>query len=83
MGTPQITDPFFLMELISYLILVLPSPFRDDFGIIDGTFGPLEKVSHKVSSKTGQAYSWRTGGWRQQRPMKYETDSNRDLPEMN
>ena len=25
MGTPQITDPFFLMELKSYLILVLPA----------------------------------------------------------
>ena len=77
-GHPSDYGPFLFDGIEKLPHLGTPSPFRDDFGIIDGTFGPLEKVSHKVSSKTGQAYSWRTGGWRQQRPMKYETDSNRD-----
>ena len=58
--------------------LVVPSPFRDDFGIIDGTYGPLEKVSHKKSPTTGMHYSWKTGGWRSQRELKYESEEDRD-----
>ena len=77
-GHPSDYGPFLFDGIEKLPHLGTPSPFRDDFGIIDGTFGPLEKVSHKISSITGKAYSWRTGGWRQQRPMKYETDSNRD-----
>ena len=58
--------------------LGVPRPFRDDFGIIDGTYGALEKVSHKKSPITGKPYSWKTGGWRSQRELKYESDEDRD-----
>ena len=58
--------------------LSVPAPFRDDFGIIDGNFGPLENVSNKRSSITGKNYSWITGSWRKQRAMKYNSDDDRD-----
>ena len=54
------------------------SPFRDDFGIIDGTYGPLSNVMKIKSPSTGKPYSWKTGGWRSQREMKYESDEDRD-----
>ncbi|HAD22384.1 MAG TPA: hypothetical protein DCF87_09780, partial [Opitutae bacterium] len=58
--------------------LSVPAPFRDDFGIIDGNFGPLENVTDKKSSNTGKNYSWMTGSWRKQRAMKYNSDDDRD-----
>lgn len=77
-GHPSDYGPFLFDGQDKIPHLGVPSPFRDDFGIIDGTYGPLEKVSHKTSPDTGKPYSWMTGGWRKQRELKYESDSDRD-----
>ncbi|MEK9773409.1 MAG: sulfatase, partial [Opitutae bacterium] len=77
-GHPSDYGPFLFDGNEKLPHLGTPSPFRDDFGVIDGTFGPLEKVSHKFSPKTGKAYSWMTGGWKKQRAMKYESEEDRD-----
>ena len=77
-GHPSDYGPFLFDGNEKLPHLGTPSPFRDDFGVIDGTFGPLEKVSHKFSPKTGKAYSWMTGGWKKQRVMKYESEEDRD-----
>ena len=50
----------------------VPAPFRDDFGAIDGSFGPLRKILPE------EKLTWRTGGWRKQREMRYESDDDRD-----
>ena len=77
-GHPSDYGPFLFDGKDKIPHLGVPSPFRDGFGIIDGTFGPLEKVSHKKSSETGKPYSWVTGGWKKQRELKYESDNERD-----
>ena len=77
-GHPSDYGPFLFDGQDKIPHLGVPSPFRDDFGIIDGTYGPLEKVSHKTSPDTGKPYSWMTGGWKEQRELKYESDSDRD-----
>ena len=78
-GHPSDYGPFLFDGKDKIPHLSVPSPFRDDFGIIDGTFGPLEKVAHKKSPDTGKPYSWITGGWKKQRELKYESDDERDL----
>ena len=78
-GHPSDYGPFLFDGKDKIPHLAVPSPFRDDFGIIDGTYGPLEKVSHKKSPDTGKPYSWITGGWKKQRELKYESDDDRDL----
>ena len=50
-----------------------PSPLRDDFGAIDGSFGPL----YKLDLESG--LFWRTGGWQKTRTLRYESGDNRDL----
>ncbi len=50
----------------------VPAPFRDDFGAIDGSFGPLRKL------RPEEKLIWRTGGWRKQRELRYESDDDRD-----
>lgn len=50
----------------------VPAPFRNDFGAIDGSFGPLRKI------RPEEKLSWRTGGWRKQRELRYESDHDRD-----
>jgi arylsulfatase A-like enzyme len=77
-GHPSDYGPFLFDGKDKIPHLGVPSPFRDDFGIIDGTYGPLEKVSHKTSPDTGKPYSWLTGGWKKQRELKYESDADRD-----
>ena len=77
-GHPSDYGPFLYDGKNRIPNLSVPAPFRDDFGIIDGNFGPLENVSGKKSADTGKAYSWQTGGWRKQRPMKYISDEERD-----
>ena len=77
-GHPSDYGPFLFDGKDKIPHLGVPSPFRDDFGIIDGTYGALEKVSHKKSPTTGKPYSWKTGGWRSQRELKYESDEDRD-----
>jgi len=77
-GHPSDYGPFLFDGKDKIPHLGVPSPFRDDFGIIDGTYGSLEKVSHKTSPDTGKPYSWLTGGWKKQRELKYESDVDRD-----
>ena len=77
-GHPSDYGPFLFDGKDKIPHLGVPSPFRDDFGIIDGTYGSLEKVSHKTSPDTGKPYSWLTGGWKKQRELKYESDADRD-----
>ena len=48
-----------------------PKPFRDDFGQIDGSFGPLRNLE-------GSGFSWRTGSWNAKRPLRYGSDDDRD-----
>ncbi|MAS79821.1 MAG: hypothetical protein CMI25_05415, partial [Opitutae bacterium] len=52
-GHPSDYGPFLFDGKDKIPHLAVPSPFRDDFGIIDGAYGPLEKVSHKKSPDTG------------------------------
>ncbi|MDF1859944.1 MAG: sulfatase [Verrucomicrobiales bacterium] len=49
------------------------APFRDDFGAIDGSFGPLRVLQPE------EGLTWRTGGWNKQRELRYASDDNRDL----
>ena len=56
----------------------VPSPFRDSFEAIDGSFGPLMNLSGKISPITGEQYIWKTGNWAKQRELKYITEDNRD-----
>lgn len=48
-----------------------PAPFRDDFGAIDGSFGPLKDPE-------GSGFSWTTGGWDGKRTLRYVSDDDRD-----
>ena len=77
-GYPSDYGPFLFNGKDKIPNLTVPSPFRDDFGIIDGNFGPLKNVSDKKSTDTGKVYSWLTGSWRKQREMKYISDEDRD-----
>ena len=77
-GYPSDYGPFLYNGKDRIPNLSVPGPFRDDFGIIDGNFGPLENISAKISPDTGKAYSWQAGGWREQRAMKYISDEDRD-----
>ena len=77
-GYPSDYGPFLFNGKDRIPNLSVPAPFRDDFGIIDGNFGPLENISANISPGTGKAYSWQTGGWRKQRAMKYISDEDRD-----
>lgn len=49
-----------------------PSPFRDEFGAVDGSFGPLRKL------RPEEDLVWRTGNWARQRELRYESDDERD-----
>ena len=50
----------------------VPAPFRNDFGAIDGSFGPLRKLHPE------EKLTWRTGGWRKQRELRYNSEDDRD-----
>ncbi len=54
------------------------SPFRDDFGAIDGSFGPLFKLTGEKSPVTGRPFTWRTGNWKKMHELRYEAESDRD-----
>jgi iduronate 2-sulfatase len=77
-GHPSDYGPFLFDGKDKIPNLSVPKPFRDDFGIIDGNFGPLENITNQKSDKTGKFYSWVTGGWKKQREMKYNSDVDRD-----
>ncbi len=51
----------------------VPSPFRENFDAVDGSFGPLRKLKPKEN------LIWRTGSWNKQRELRYESDEDRDL----
>ena len=48
-----------------------PSPLRDDFGAIDGSFGPLKVLEPPLI--------WRSGSWRNPKPLRYRSADDRDL----
>ena len=54
------------------------APFRDDFGAIDGSFGPLFKLNGEISPENGKPFTWRTGNWKKMRELHYESDDERD-----
>jgi len=56
----------------------IKSPFRDDFGAIDGSFGPLFKLTGERSPVTDEPFTWRTGNWKKQRELHYESETDRD-----
>ena len=49
----------------------IPSPFRDDFGAVDGSFGALRNLE-------GTRFKWRTGNWTGKRELKYQSETERD-----
>ena len=56
----------------------VPSPFRDEFGAIDGSYGPLMNLNGRICPQTGNPFTWRTGNWSKQRKFKYLSETNRD-----
>ncbi|MEO0414518.1 MAG: sulfatase [Verrucomicrobiota bacterium] len=55
-----------------------PQPFRDDFGSIDGSYGPLYHLNGK-KDKDGNTIMWQTGPWNGKRELKYVSEDDRDL----
>ena len=55
-----------------------PAPYRDDFGPVDGSFGPLMNLAGRTSPATGKPLRWMYGDWRNIREMKYKSDDDRD-----
>ena len=53
----------------------VPAPFRD-IGPVDGSFGPL--VSHTGIDFASQSLQWITGGWANQRPLRVDSQQDRD-----
>ena len=41
----------------------VPAPFPDDFGAVDGSFGPLRNLE-------GTRFKWRTSNWADKRNLK-------------
>ena len=56
----------------------VPAPYREDFGTIDGSFGPLVKLTGRTFGN-GKPCSWRTGNWKKMRPLRVVSDVDRDL----
>lgn len=54
------------------------SPMREEFGAIDGSYGPLIKLEGRKSPVTGKPFSWRTGNWKKMSTLRYESDDDRD-----
>ena len=48
-----------------------PAPFRDDFGAVDGSFGPLKSLE-------GSGFSWISSSWQSKRRLRYASDDHRD-----
>jgi len=55
----------------------IPSPLRDDFGAIDGSFGPLVNVKGR-KFPDGKPCGWAHGNWRKIRPMRVDSQDDRD-----
>lgn len=56
----------------------MPAPYRDDFGAVDGSFGPLLNLAGRVSLATGKPRRWMYGDWRNVREMKFKSEDERD-----
>ena len=54
----------------------VPAPFRE-IGTVDGSFGPLVHLSGRTN-KAGKELSWQTGGWGKVRPLRVNSQENRD-----
>ncbi|MCP4451166.1 MAG: sulfatase, partial [Planctomycetes bacterium] len=61
----------------------VPAPFRD-IGWVDGSFGPLANLTHRIFSD-GKSYTWQTGGWRKIRTLRVDSaeDRNQTADELN
>lgn len=53
-----------------------PSPLRDDFGKIDGSFGPFVKLEGRDFGD-GKQYRWRSGNWKTTYDIEYNSDADR------
>jgi iduronate 2-sulfatase len=54
----------------------VPAPFRE-IGPVDGSFGPLLNYSG-IDFASGQSLQWITGGWANQRPLRVNSQLDRD-----
>ncbi|MGB0264578.1 MAG: sulfatase [Opitutales bacterium] len=54
----------------------VPQPMRDDFGWVDGSYGPLVPIEG-VDYGDGKAYRWGTGNWRGNRDLHFDEDGKR------
>ncbi len=50
----------------------VPAPFCDDFGAVDGSFGPLKSLE-------GSDYQWMSGNWKKRAKLHYTSDDDRGL----
>ena len=55
-----------------------PAPFRDDFGKIDGSFGPFMKLEGRDFGD-GKKYRWRSGNWKTTYDLSFNTEDDRGL----
>lgn len=56
----------------------VPSPYRDDFGSVDGSFGPLLDLTGKTAPGSGRAMRWVTGNHASPRTIAYRANDQRD-----
>lgn len=56
----------------------VPAPFSEDFGPVDGSFGPLKDLNGVRSTLNGKPLVWRTGNWKKKRELHYGSDTDRD-----
>jgi len=55
-----------------------PAPLRDDFGKIDGSFGPFVSLEGKDFGD-GKSYTWQRGNWRNSFDLAFPKSGERDL----
>lgn len=53
-----------------------PSPLRDDFGKIDGSFGPFIKLEGRDFGD-GKQYRWRSGNWKNTYDIEFTSEADR------
>ncbi|MDF1843175.1 MAG: sulfatase [Rubripirellula sp.] len=55
----------------------VPLPYSE-IGAVDGSFGPLVNLAGRTTPE-GKLIRWQTGGWAQQRPLRVDSQNDRDL----
>jgi len=65
-GTKQVPHP------------VTPAPLRDDFGKIDGSYGPFISLDGKDFGDDRE-YTWQRGNWKKTYDLNYPKSGERDL----